>query len=93
MIITRQKLALLLGFFFVLGLSADPIVHSFEDEHHEIHQHSSVDCQVCENEIFKTYGLNISQGNVLVPINSFIAEDLLLDIFSANFDARAPPNS
>ena len=46
--ISKQKLALILGFLFVISLSADPIIHSFEEEdehHHEVHK--STDCQVC----------------------------------------------
>mgnify|MGYP001356387953 CR=1 FL=1 len=92
--ISKQKLALILGFLFVISLSADPIIHSFEEEdehHHEVHE--SADCQVCETESFKAYALKINEEYALaknVSINP--AEDQATP-FSADFSARAPPNS
>ena len=75
--ILKRKLALILGLLFVVGISADPIIHSFEEEdehHHEVHP--SADCQVCETESFKAHDLIVNEEYVLVTnisINS--AED------------------
>ena len=89
----KQKLALFLGLLFVISLSADPIIHSFEEDehHHEVHQSS--DCQVCETESFKAYALKVNEEYALVT-NIFInSEEDQVTAFSADFSARAPPNS
>ena len=90
--ISKQKLALILGFLFVISLSADPIIHSFEEEqHHEAHESS--ECQVCETESFKAYALTVNEEYALVTIISINSEEDQTASFSANFSARAPPNS
>ena len=92
--ISKQKLALILGFLFVISLSADPIIHSFEEEdehHHEVH--GSADCQVCETESFKAYALKVNEEYALVTNISINPEEDQTTPFSANFSARAPPNS
>ena len=89
----KQKLALFLGLLFVISLSADPIIHSFEEDvhHHEVHESS--DCQVCETESFKAYALKVNEEYALVT-NIFInSEEDQVTAFSADFSARAPPNS
>ena len=51
MLIHKHKFALILSLFFVIGLSADPILHSLEednDTHHEV-----IECQLCESEQLK----------------------------------------
>ena len=53
--ILKQKLAFILGLLFVIGISADPIIHSFEEDEHHHEVHESLDCQVCESESFKAY--------------------------------------
>ena len=71
--ISKQKLALILGFLFVISLSADPIIHSFEEEdehHHEVHE--STDCQVCETESFKAYALTVNEEYALVKSSVMI---------------------
>ena len=89
----KQKLALILGLLFVISLSADPIIHSFEEEehHHEVHQTS--DCQVCETESFKAYALKLNEEYALVTNISINSEEDQVTAFSADFSARAPPNS
>ena len=89
----KQKLALILGLLFVIGISADPIIHSFEedDHHHEVHESS--DCQVCETESFKACALELNEEYALVKIISINSEEDQTTSFSANFSARAPPNS
>ena len=89
----KQKLALILGLLFVNSLSADPIIHSFEEDehHHEVHQSS--DCQVCETESFKAYALKLNEEYALVTNISINSEEDQVTVFSADFSARAPPNS
>ena len=89
----KQKLALFLGLLFVISLSADPIIHSFEEDehHHEVHQSS--DCQVCETESFKAYALKLNEEYALVTNISINSEEDQVTAFSADFSARAPPNS
>ena len=92
--ILKRKLALILGLLFVVGISADPIIHSFEEEddhHHEVHP--SADCQVCETESFKAYDLIVNEEYVLVTNISISSVDDQLSLYSGNFSARAPPNS
>ena len=92
--ILKRKLALVLGLLFVIGISADPIIHSFEEEddhHHEVHP--SADCQVCETESFKAYDLKVNEEYVLVTNISISSVDDQFSFYSGNFSARAPPNS
>ena len=90
--ISKQKLALILGFLFVISLSADPIIHSFEEEEHHHEAHESSECQVCETESFKAYALKVSEEYALVTNISFNPEEAQITPFSADFSARAPPN-
>ena len=74
--ILKRKLAFILGLLFVVGISADPIIHSFEEEddhHHEIHP--SADCQVCETESFKAHDLFVNEEYVLVTTISISSVD------------------
>ena len=92
--ILKRKLALILGLLFVVGISADPIIHSFEEEddhHHEIHP--SADCQVCETESFKAHDLIVNEEYVLVTNISISSVDDQFSLYSGNFSARAPPKS
>ena len=92
--ILKRKLALILGLLFVVGISADPIIHSFEEEddhHHEVHP--SADCQVCETESFKGHDLKVNEEYILVTNILISSADDQLSLYSGNFSARAPPNS
>ena len=92
--ILKRKLALILGLLFVIGISADPIIHSFEEEddhHHEVHP--SADCQVCETESFKAQDLKVNEEYILVTNILISSADDQLSLYSGNFSARAPPNS
>ena len=91
--ISKQKLALILGFLFVISLSADPIIHSFEEDEHHDEVHESIDCQVCETESFKAYALTVNEEYALVTNISINSEEDQITPFSADFSARAPPNS
>ena len=92
--ILKRKLAYILGLLFVVGISADPIIHSFEeadDHHHEVHP--SADCQVCETESFKAHDLIVNEEYVLVANISISSVDDQFSLYSGNFSARAPPKS
>ena len=91
--ISKQKLALTLGFLFVISLSADPIIHSFEEDEHHHEVHESTDCQVCETESFKAYAFTVNEEYSLVTNISIKPEEDQITPFSADFSARAPPNS
>ena len=89
----KQKLALILGLLFVIGISADPIIHSFEEDEHHHEVHESSDCQVCETESFKAYALQVNEEYALVTNISLNSAEDHVSPFSADFSARAPPNS
>ena len=89
----KQKLAFILGLLFVIGISADPIIHSFDEEEHHHEVHESSDCQVCESESFKAYALRVNEEHALVTNISINSEEDHVAPFSADFSARAPPNS
>ena len=91
--ISKQKLALILGFLFVISLSADPIIHSFEEDEHHDEVHESTDCQVCETESFIAYALNVNEEYALVSNISINSAEDHVNPFSADFSARGPPNS
>ena len=89
----KQKLALILGLLFVIGISADPIIHSFEEDEHHHEVHESSDCQVCETESFKAYALKVNEECASVTNISINSAEDHVTPFSADFSARAPPNS
>ena len=89
----KQNLALFLGILFVISLSADPIIHSFEEDEHHHEVHESSDCQVCETESFKAYALKVNEEYALVTNISLNSAEDHVSSFSADFSARAPPNS
>ena len=89
----KQKLALILGLLFVIGISADPIIHSLEEDEHHHEVHESSDCQVCETESFKAYALKVNEECASVTNISINSAEDHVTPFSADFSARAPPNS
>ena len=89
----KQKLAFILGLLFVIGISADPIIHSFEEDEHQHEVHESSDCQVCESESFKAFALRVNEEHALVTNISINSEEDHVAPFSSDFSARAPPNS
>ena len=92
--ILKRKLAFILGLLFVVGISADPIIHSFEEEddhHHEVHP--SAACQVCDTESFKAHDLKVNEEYILVTNILISSAADQLSLYSGNFSARAPPNS
>ena len=92
MMISKRKLSILIGLLFVVGLSADPIIHSWEEaEHQEIHR--SIDCTVCESESFEAYDLTLVEEYVLISKNFISSDNDLHKSLSTNFNSRAPPIS
>ena len=90
--ISKQKLSILIGLLFVVGLSADPIFHSWEDaEHQEVHH--SIDCTICESESFEAYDLTLVEEYVLISKNFISSDNDLHKSLSTNFNSRAPPIS
>ena len=93
--INKRKLAILLGFLYSVAISADPIFHALDSDHHHdfIEIHESLDCQVCENESFKAYDLKTFEDYALVS-KQLSTQDRIVESHSISaFSARAPPNS
>jgi len=92
--INKRKFAILLGFLYSVAISADPIFHALDSEHHNIIEiHESLDCQVCENESFKAFDLKALEEFALVQEIHIGQENRVEFNISSGFSARAPPNS
>jgi len=92
--INKRKFAILLGFLYSVVISADPIFHALDSEHHNIIEiHESLDCQVCENESFKAFDLKALEEFALVQETHIGQENRVEFNISSGFSARAPPNS
>lgn len=85
----KLKLILFFGIFFLVSLSADPLLHDHIDEHQS---ESIVECQLCENKVFDIQNAD-SEVSELIQI-SFV-EELTPDNSSlrntSNYFSRAPP--
>ena len=93
--INKRKFAILLGFLYSVAISADPIFHALDSDHHHdfIEIHESLDCQVCENESSKAYNLQTLEDYVLIS-KQLSTQDRIVEFHSiSGFSARAPPNS
>ena len=93
--INKHKLAILLGFLYSVAVSADPIFHALETDHHDelVEIHETVDCQVCENESFKAFELQKTEEYALIK-ETFNSQEKRVESNSfSGFSARAPPNS
>ena len=90
MLIHKHKFALILSLFFVVGLSADPILHSLEED--DIH-HQVIECQLCEGEQLKAYDHYFLESYALNSITLSGQEKEVLSVLPKGFSARAPPNS
>ena len=93
--INKRKFAILLGFLYSVAITADPIFHALDSDHHHdfIEIHESLDCQVCENESSKTYDLQTLEDYVFVS-KQLSFQDIIVESHSiSGFSARAPPNS
>lgn len=93
--INKRKFAILLGFLYSVAISADPIFHALDSDHHHdfIEIHESLDCQVCENESFKAFDLKALEEFTLAQETHIGQENRVEFNISSGFSARAPPNS
>ena len=92
--INQRKFAILLSLLCSVAISSDPIFHALDSEHHDIIEiHESLDCQVCENELFKATDLQTLEEYALFQ-ETFISQEKRVEFDSlSGFSARAPPNS
>ena len=93
--INKRKFAIFLGFLYSVAISADPIFHALDSDHHHdfIEIHESLDCQVCENESFKACDLQTLEDYALVS-KQLSTQDRIVESHSiSGFSARALPNS
>ena len=85
----KYKLVLFFGIFFIVSLSADPLLHDHIDEHES---ESTIECQLCEN---KAFGLQNADSKVSEFIQTSFLEELTPDDSSlkntSNYLSRAPP--
>jgi hypothetical protein len=85
----KYKLVLFFGIFFIVSLSADPLLHDHIDEHE---YESTIECQLCEN---KAFGLQDADSKVSEFIQTSFVEELTPDDSSlkntSNYLSRAPP--
>lgn len=88
--ITRKHFAILIGTLFAISLSADPVIHSLEDEDHH---HEIIECQACESESSEAYDHYFLESYALNPITLSSQEKRILSFISKGFSVRAPPNS
>ncbi len=82
-----NKFLLLIALLSVSGLSADPIVHAFEDDV----EYSSSECQLCQNEITDTSEIVFKEIAVSFKSAVFLLEQLNQSSPLKGFQTRAPP--
>ena len=85
----KSKLVLFFGIFFIVSLSADPLLHDHIDEHES---ESTIECQLCDN---KAFDLQDADSKVSELIQTSFVEELTPDDSSikntSNYLSRAPP--
>ena len=85
----KSKLVLFFGIYFIVSLSADPLLHDHIDEHES---ESTIECQLCEN---KAFDLQNANSKVSEFIQTSFVEELTSDDSSlkntSNYLSRAPP--
>ena len=85
----KSKLVLFFGIFFIVSLSADPLLHDHIDDHQS---ESIVECQLCEN---KDFDIQNADSEVSEIIHISFVEELSPDNSSlkktSNYLSRAPP--
>ena len=69
----KYKLVLFFGIFFIVSLSADPLLHDHIDEHE---YESTIECQLCEN---KAFDLQNADSKVSEFIQTSFIEELTPD--------------
>ena len=88
--ITRKHFALLIGTLFAISLSADPVIHSLEDEDHH---HEIIECQACENESSEAYDHYFLESYAQVSVNFYGPKEHYKGSSRAIYSARAPPKT
>ena len=83
-----NKFLLLIALLSVSGLSADPIVHAFEDDV----EYSSSECQLCQNEITDISEIVFKEIAVSFKSAVFLLEQLNQSSPLKGFQTRAPPS-
>tara|TARA_B100000427_G_scaffold121250_1_gene101026 strand:+ start:59 stop:328 length:270 start_codon:yes stop_codon:yes gene_type:complete len=83
-----NKFLLLIALLSVSGLSADPIVHAFEDDV----EYSSSECQLCQNEITDISEIVFKEIAVSFRSAVFLLEQLNQSSPLKGFQTRAPPS-
>ncbi len=82
-----SKFLLLIALLSISGLSADPIVHAFEDDV----DYSSAECQLCQNEITDTSEIVFKEIAASFRSAVFLLEQLNQSSPLKGFQTRAPP--
>ena len=88
--ITRKHFALLIGTLFAISLSADPVIHSLEDEYHH---HEIIECQACESESSEAYDHYFLESYAQVSVNFYGPKENYKGSSRAIYSARAPPKT
>ena len=85
----KSKLVLFFGIYFIVSLSADPLLHDHIDDHES---ESTIECQLCDN---KAFDLQNADSKVSELIQTSFVEELTPDDSSlkntSNYLSRAPP--
>jgi hypothetical protein len=85
----KSKLVLFFGIFFIVSLSADPLIHDHISDHES---ESTIECQLCEN---KAFDLQNANSKISELIQTSFVEELTPDNSSlkntSNYLSRAPP--
>ena len=78
---------LLIGFFFTVTVSADPLLHSYGDA--ESYQ---IECQFCKNDVSELLNPNLVEiNNYLSIIKKVEVYENYISITKHNYSPRAPP--
>ena len=78
---------LLIGFFFTVTVSADPLLHSYGDV--ESYQ---IECQFCKNDVSELLNPNLVEiNNYLSIIKKVEVYENYISIIKHNYSPRAPP--
>ena len=83
-----SKFLLLIALLSISGLSADPVIHAFEGDV----EYSSVECQLCQNEITETSEIEFSEIAASFKPAIFLLEQLIQSSPLKGFQTRAPPS-
>ena len=78
---------LLIGFLFAVSVSADPLLHSYEES-----ENYQIECQFCKNEVSEPLKRNLVEtNNYLSIIKKVEVYENYISIIKHNYSSRAPP--